>query len=246
MKFLPIICFLFFSLSMFAGLAGAQEITVLTTTWTPYAYEENGQMAGMGTEIVRAVLNDAGIDAQIKRYPWKRAILTARKEKDVLIYPLIRIREREHDFIWVAPIFKARLSLFRLKKKTGIKISSLADGKKYTIGVLRGAAMHQYLLAHGFEDHKQLKINNTNRRSVELLFLDRVDLCAENPLVFKDEAAKLGYSMNDAEEVFVLFENDAYMAFGRGSQTGYVERLRRSIEHLRTAGNIAAIVNQYH
>ncbi|BBO87425.1 substrate-binding periplasmic protein [Desulfosarcina ovata] len=237
---------LFFSIfSIFSNLAAAHDITVLTTIWAPYAYEENGKLTGLSTEIVTAVLDRAGLSAKFYLYPWKRAIVTAADQKDVLIYPLMRIKERENNFIWVAPVFNAEISLYKLKKRTDITITSLDDARKYTIGVLRGAAMHQHLLSHGFVDNQQLRIFGSNRKSVELLFKERIDLIADNPMVVSYEAQKVGFSMTETQKVLHLFENEAYMAFGKGSSEKYVERLKKALEHLRSEGTIETICEKY-
>ena len=225
--------------------AGAWEMSVVTTTWTPFVYEEKGEITGLGTKIVQAVLARAGIKTDIRLYPWKRAIKTAGEEKNVLIYPLIRIGERQQQFVWVAPIFKARMHLYKLGKRKEIIIHSLDDARKYTIGVLRGAAMYLDLLARGFEDETQLVQVASNRKSVELLFMERVDLIAENPLAFHREASALGFFPGKAEAVFQLFEKEAYMAFRKGSSETLVKRLANAMEQLRSDGTIDAIFRQF-
>ncbi|WP_319521945.1 transporter substrate-binding domain-containing protein [uncultured Desulfosarcina sp.] len=226
-------------------LAEAQELTVLTTTWAPYSYEENGNITGLATKIVRAVLKKAEISADINHYPWKRAIITAGDEKNILIYPLIRTPERETNFVWVAPVFNAEICLFRLKKRKDIVLTSLGDAKKYTIGVLRGAAMHQHLLSRGFEDGKQLVVLGSNRKIAELLFRERIDLAADNPLVLSYETKQLGYPIHESEKVLQLFEDEAYMAFGKGSSNDYVNRLKEAFEDLRADGTLEAIYKKY-
>jgi polar amino acid transport system substrate-binding protein len=227
------------------NLARAQDLMILTTTWAPYSYEENGNITGLATEIVRAVLKKAEIGTDIRLYPWKRAIITAKEEKNILIYPLIRTPEREKDFVWAAPIFNAEICLFKLKKRKDIVLTSLGDAKKYTIGVLRGAAMHQHLGSHGFEDRNPLVVLGSNRKIAELLFRERTDLAADNPLVLGYEAGQLGYSIHEAEKVLQLFENEAYMAFGKGSSTAYVTRLKEAFEELRANGTLEVIHEKY-
>jgi polar amino acid transport system substrate-binding protein len=226
-------------------LAEAQNLTVLTTTWAPYSYEGNGNITGLATEIVRAVLKKAEISADIEHYPWKRAIITARDGKNILIYPLIRTPERESHFVWVAPMFNAEICLYKLKKRKDIAITSLDDARTHTIGVLRGAAMHQHLNSHGFKDRRQLDVLGSNRKIAELLFRERIDLAADNPLVFGYETRQLGYPIHEAEKVFQLFEDEAYMAFGKGSSNAHVNRLKEAFEELRTDGTLEAIHEKY-
>lgn len=253
MKFSLIIRFSICAFALLAGQARAGEISVLTTTWIPFAYEENGEAKGLSSEIVRAALDRAKITADIEFNSWNRAIITAKTRKNILIYPLMRIKEREKDFIWVAPIFNAKLSLFKLKKRKDIVIHSLADAKKYRIGVLKGAAMHQHLLSKGFKDNEQLQVFYSNRKSVELLFRERVDLTADNPLVVSYEIKQLNlsrpdiepFSMDKVEEVLPFFESKAYMAFGRESSQEYATRLKAAMESLKADGTLQKIFARY-
>lgn len=237
--------FSFILLSAFPTLAVASNLTILTTLWPPYVTVENGQAAGLATEIIQAVVNQAGIRAKIEIYPWKRAISTVMKQKDILIYPLIRIKLREDAFDWVAPIFTSQICLYKLKKRQDINLAALDDAKKYRTSVLRGAAMHQFLNAEGFIDASQLVILGDNRRSVELLFRERVDLIADDPRVIRYEAEQLGYSIDKAEKVRQLFENEAYMAFGKGSSATYITPIKNAFEQLRIDGTISAILDRH-
>ena len=87
-----------FFLVISAMSAGAQDLAVVSSSWTPFVYEENGKITGLGTDIVNAVLGKAGIKSEITLYPWKRAMKIAQQSENVLIYPIVRIRERESDF----------------------------------------------------------------------------------------------------------------------------------------------------
>ena len=234
-------------------LCRGEELTVLTTVWTPYAYEENGKITGLGTELVRAILNRANFSGQIRISSWNRAIISAKDRKNVLIYPLMRINERENDFTWVCPLFNAELSLFKLAKNKNIVVNNLSDAKNYTIGVLKGAAMHRFLLSNGFEDNRQLQIFYANRKSIELLFRGRIDLVADNPLVVSYEVKQLArsgikditFSTDQLQELVPLTRKKAYLAFGKDSSPQFVDRLRKAWTELEADGTSARISAKY-
>lgn len=239
------ICVLLFVFSIFAHSAGAQDITVVSTSWIPFVYEENNEITGVATKIAKAILKKAGIRAEINLYPWKRSMKMAEEKKNVIIYPIIRIKEREPRFIWAVPMFSVKICLYKLKKRTDIVIDSLEDAKRYSIGVIREAAMHQMLRGQGFEDGKQLKEMDSNEQNVRLFFRGRTDLIAENPLVMAYEAKKFNLPVSEAEKVHLLFEHEAYMAFGKQSSGKSAERLKAAFEQLRSDGTIEAILDEY-
>ncbi|MDP6688032.1 MAG: transporter substrate-binding domain-containing protein [Alphaproteobacteria bacterium] len=74
------------------------RVAVVTETWKPYSYEENGIVKGSATKIVRAVLERAGIDYSIQVYPWARAYKTALNRESVVLFAVVRTEEREKLF----------------------------------------------------------------------------------------------------------------------------------------------------
>lgn len=122
MKYLWVVALMYFSI--FAQTAGAQGLAVVTAVWPPYVYEEDQKIAGMATEIVRAVLDNSGIKAEISVYPWKRATTMAKDQLNTMIYPIFRNEERDPHFIWAVPMFNARVSLHKLKKRKDLVINS--------------------------------------------------------------------------------------------------------------------------
>ena len=244
----------FFLIFFWAFLpARSEDVTVLTTTWIPYVYEEDGELTGLSTEIVRETLKEAGFQGNFRSGSWNRAIIQAKTRRSVLIYPLMRITDRENDFLWAVPIFNAKLSLFKLARNEKVKVRALDDAGQYTIGVLKGAAMHRFLLSRGFEDNRQLQIFYTNRKSVELLFRSRLDLVADNPLVVYWEAKQLAgsgisevsFDRSLLEEVLTLTQSPAYLALGKGSSPEYVTRLQKAFQALKDRGDIQMILSRY-
>ena len=89
------------------GRAEQPTFQIMTADFPPYVYEEDGQMKGLATEFVQAVLEDLEMEADITLYPWKRAYDIATKEKNVLIYTLARIPAREGKFHFIGEVVPA-------------------------------------------------------------------------------------------------------------------------------------------
>ena len=120
------------------GVAGSEEIHVCTENWPPYYYEINGEIKGISTAIVKAVLKEAGLNYTINVYPWARAYDMALNDKNVLIYTIARTPEREKLFKWVGEITPAdSIIAYKLKKRGDIIVKTVQDLKKYKIGVVK-------------------------------------------------------------------------------------------------------------
>lgn len=61
---------------LFGPLARAEPYRVITEEWAPYNYLENGQITGMATEVVRAIMNLTGDDFEVVLQPSMRATHT--------------------------------------------------------------------------------------------------------------------------------------------------------------------------
>jgi len=85
-------------------LLGAEKITVLTEQYYPYTYTESGrddgEIVGLATELVAAVLEEARLDYQISIMPWARVVRAAETTPNVLVYSMVRPPEREDQFHW--------------------------------------------------------------------------------------------------------------------------------------------------
>ena len=82
------------ALSFLALEAQAEEINkptyfvyVVTENFPPYNYvDENREVVGYATEIVRKCLSKAGIEYEIEVLPWARAFKSAKTPKNYLLY----------------------------------------------------------------------------------------------------------------------------------------------------------------
>lgn len=80
------------------------EIRIVTEELPPYNMTQDGQITGMSTEVVQAVLKEVGMSAPIQSMPWARAYDIALNSENTLIYSITRTRQRENLFKWVGDI----------------------------------------------------------------------------------------------------------------------------------------------
>lgn len=242
MKF---IFFIFTSFYILATHVTAGDLQVLTATWAPYNMEENGKLTGIGTEIVQATLEKAGIKADVKLYPWARTYKLAVKSPDTMVYTIIKLPEREALFKWVGPIVPIKSVLHKLKQRSDIKLNSLEDARKYITSTTRNAAGHQFLLEKGFLNQKHIFAHNTNEESVRVLFRGMADLESSVDLNFMYVTKKQGYSYNDVEQAWLLFENEGYIAFSLSTSDAIVNRVQTAFEQIKKAGIVDAVYEKY-
>ena len=225
------------------------EIRVVTESWPPYTYEENGKNQGVVTEIVEATLKRSGLDYSIKIYPWARSYDMATGEENVLLYPIVRLPNRENMFKWILIDGLAiNMSLFRPKYRTDIAVQSLEDARPYRIGVTRDTSTHHFLLSKGFiegtnlfpvncEEQNYLKSTPKNMR---------IDFSTGDELSIAYMLREMGLPSDYWVAQTPLFHENLYMAFGLKTSDEVVEKVRAAFREIKDEGVLAAIVDKYY
>ncbi len=67
------------------SLIYANQLQVVTEEFPPFNYTENGKITGFSTEVVEAILKEAGIEGKPRSYPWARSYKKALNEKNYIL-----------------------------------------------------------------------------------------------------------------------------------------------------------------
>jgi len=231
-----------------AVVASGEDIRVVTESWPPYTYSENGEIKGVVTEIVEAALKRSGLDYSIEIYPWARAYDIAKSNENVLIYSIVKLPSRERLFKWVhIDGLRTDMYLFRPRHRTDITAHTLAEARQYRVGVTRETSTHHFLLSRGFVEGANLfpvncEEQNFLKSSPET---NRIDFTTGDrlSLVHWLKGANLPTDYWVAQ--VPLFREDFHMAFGARTPDAIVERVRRALREVKETGELAAIVDRY-
>jgi polar amino acid transport system substrate-binding protein len=234
-----------------ASQAGANQpdLLVVTEDWPPYSYAgDNGEIQGLGTEVVKAVLHQAGLSAKIQIYPWARSLLLARNKPGTLIYSLARSKEREAQFIWIGELVPRNDWFFRAAGHRSIAPTSLAEVKhcgsvclvnkdivEDDLQRLGFVAQKHYITTARFTDCMKMVQNG----SVQLLVSSPVDLAWElktHPDIHSGFEPVLPLPSSGSEPL--------YLAASKGTSPEIVLRLRSAFRSLQKSGQIEQIRRQ--
>lgn len=233
---------------MQATVAFSGSIKVVTEEWPPYTQSIGGEVGGVVTEIVRATLERADLDYSLEVYPWARAYDMARTQKNVLIYSIFKLPVREPHFKWIKiEGLSIDMHLFSPKHRTDIALSSLAEAKKYRIGVTRETSTHHFLLSQGFEDGVNLFPVNCEQQN-ELKSsesVSRIDLTTGDRLSLAHWLNQSGQPSDYWVPRVPLFDEDFYMAFGNQTPDEVVEAVQKAFREIQEEGQLDAIVDKY-
>ncbi len=221
-------------LILLPSILTAQNLKIVTEELYPFNYTENGHVSGYSTEIVLALLNITGYSGNIEVMPWKRSYNIALTEPNVLIYTITRNKERENLFKWVGPIASREISLFRLRSRSDIKVKTLADAKRYSIGSLMGSAVSNQLIKEGFIAGSNIFPLTDETRNIKKLLHGHIDLILINDWAMVGNSRRLGINMNQFEKVLEIDSSKSYyLAFSRQTPDSTVELFQQALMELQ-------------
>ena len=239
-------------LSFFIAILGIENgyattgksITIVTEEFPPYNYTLDGQAVGLFTDVVKAVLDELELDISIDFYPWARSYNTALADKNVLIFSIARIPERENLFHWVGEIAPYRTSLYKLKRNKDVSVEKIEDAKAYRIGVSREDVIQSYLENQGFTN---LEVANQDALNIKKLLGNRISLLAYDEASFVHQIKESELDLSDFERVFRLDDltGSLYMAFSRDTDLHTVEQFRSALQRITKNGILDKIQARY-
>lgn len=222
------------------------KITILTEQSYPLSYTKNrqddGEVIGVGTLLVKAVMEKAGLDYDIAIVPWVRAMHTINNVENVMVYSMIRTPARESKFHWVGKIISVKYALYGLKRNLKTLPTTLMEAKHVSIGVNRGGIRHHYLRDNGFDN---LVLIDSYERILKMVERGRIDLFPFSQFGMVTFAGRYGFASDHFVPVVQLedMSNSMYMVLGKKTNKQLVKRISSAYTQLKDSGKVSEIIS---
>lgn len=223
----------------------ADAYRVVTEEWAPYNYVENGELTGLTTEIVRAIMAITGDDFTIQVLPSMRATYQLEHNPKTIMYSLFRTAEREARYKWVGPIAEESIYPYQLADSAQ-PINALEQLMRAPQITTRHAGLvPSTLLDLGFNN-----LDNSASASEQLY---RMLLAGHTDIIIGDSPAGVAYYSSKLDIApgtlrqipLELLRSSLYIAFSRDSDDAVVDRWSKALEQLRNSGELARIRHIY-
>ncbi|GGJ98385.1 hypothetical protein GCM10009304_25370 [Pseudomonas matsuisoli] len=229
--------------------ATAESIRVVTEELPPYNMTVNGRLTGLSTEIVQALLEEAGVEASIQSMPWARAYDIALNDANVMIYSITPTPEREPLFKWVGVVASSRWALYS-NGTSDIQLRTLEDARRYQIATVKQDVGEQFLIANGFQTGSGLQSSTRYELNYQKLQQGRVDLWISNELnaAYLARAAQdnPALTLRQVLQIPKLGGADGLkIAFSRRTPDETVEHFRKALQRLHDNGVFDAITEKW-
>jgi polar amino acid transport system substrate-binding protein len=225
----------------------AATIRVLTEHLPPYQIDLRGEASGFATDLVRQTFKDAGVNYRIEFQSWSRAYQLALRDANTCIYSISKSEERQPLFHWIGELSYNTTAIYAMADRKDIVLQSLEQAKDYVIAVTKDDITHHYLLAHGFVEGKNLYVLENVASMLNVLSGRRrgIDLVILNDTILKYRAVESGLTFAEFNKLLVLpdLPLDFNLACNLKTPTDTVEKLRTSLQNIKTDGRFDKIVS---
>ncbi len=230
--------------ALWASGVFAQNLSAYTEQWPPYNFEENGDVKGIATDMLRAVCAQARVNCTVQLVPWARAYKIVRYSENTILYTTARKASREKEFLWVGPILPRSTWVYT---RTG-NDKALAAGRDFThlrFGIVRDEAAQQDLLNAGVPAGA-LQEDNSNANVLRLLLGNAVDAMVDTEVSMAWNLKTAGLPATTVTKFAKLSEDGAYyFALNLKTNPDTVARLQTALEKLQRQGTVEAIIRRY-
>ncbi len=219
----------------------AQHLTLATEEYPPYNMSDGkGQVGGISTLIVKALLAEAALEHDVAVYPWSRAISMARVQPNTCVYSMSRTPEREAHYKWIGPLVYNDWALFALSDASPAarptKLDELIDAR---IGSYQGDAIVSYLQARGH----RVDVAQSDDVNPKKLQMGRIDYWATGRLIGQYRLQQQG--IQGIVPVLNFKRSDMYLACNAQMADELVKRLNATLLNLDKQGVIKKIYAEF-
>lgn len=225
-------------------VVGAEEYQIVTEEWAPYNYQENHQLTGMTTEIVRAIMALTGDEFEVVLQPSMRATQVLKTRPKTIMYSLFRTPEREPLYKWVGPIVEESIYPYQLASTPPV------NSLEQLLGAPQITTRHAGLLP---EKLKSLGFKNLEKSATESKLLYRMLLARRTDIIVGDTDAGVAYYSHQLnippgtlrKIPIELYRSSLYIVFSPDSDDKQVAAWANALEQLRQSGELRRIQNRY-
>ena len=225
--------------------AFAEKLIIgIDQSFQPFSYvTEEGEFVGLYVEIVSGALDAAGMEYELRGYPWKRLVLNTDLAELDLAMPFRHKAERFEKYHMIGPFTRTgSRTFFYGRQDSQITWQNLRDLKGHLIGMIDGFAYPDKVET---SDHLDFyKVNGSTQKLAFMLHLQRIDLLVSDETVFWDAVrrSELDHAFKPIGQPLETVSR--YVAMPR-SKTELAVRVRAAMDQFQQSDSYRQILTKY-
>lgn len=233
------------------SLVQGQSLKVRVANYPPQYYKDNnGEWTGIDVELVKAIIQEAGMSVEFVEMPWSRALTSIKNGEIDIMCNVSKTDERSEFMQWLGPERFTQMVLIIHKNDKSLKISTLDDvvasvkktGKK--IAALQNAF---------YGDGMKQRINNDVQFADAFVFVPESQqflpmLEKGRVLGFIEERSNMMYKIRHDEKYkdfyihsFIFHKEPVYLGISKKMPDNIFEKLKKAFTKLESRGALEKI-----
>lgn len=225
-----------------------ESLKLAVDVWLPYENIGNEDTPGFSTEVVTSVLQNMGIEWDLKEYSWARALKEVFEGRRDALFTAFWTEERaRYCHFPDEPLAKERWVFFvRRKDAQQLRFASYDEIKDRRIGVLRGASVTEEFWEF-VRSHRNYEEVTTDRLNFKKLLAGRIDYVVTS----YSNGVELGKQMAISDQIDflrspVITEDNLYIIFSKKSVSPeFVNSFSRALTSFKSSDRYRAIHDKY-
>jgi polar amino acid transport system substrate-binding protein len=194
--------------------AHGETLRIVTDSWAPYAYEENGSAQGIDYDITALIFERLGIQVQWQFLPWKRCLAMLDQGQADGILDIFQTNERDASLFYARePLSQVQWVFYQANSRPH-PVHSMADLKGLTVGITAG-------YDYGDEFDQAQGVTRESGPSQEANFgklaKARIDLLITDRRVGEYTVKRLGLEQRVSPLPLEIGSNPQFLAVRRGA-----------------------------
>ena len=220
------------------AVSSTPPLSLVTEEYPPYNMSgSKGEIGGISSRILQALLTEAKLDYTVAIYPWARAIAMARTQAMTCVYSMSRTPERESLYQWVGPLVFNDWTLFA--RSGTARPARLQDAAQAHIGSYRGDAIVPYLQERGH----LVDVSSSDDLNPRKLLAGRIDFWATGRLIGLYRLQQQGLA--GIEPVLNFNRSEMYLACHKDMPDALIRQLNQGLQALDKRGVIRKIYSDF-
>ncbi len=218
-------------------------IQIMTVIEPPASYiNSHGELSGYATELVQALQKQAQDRTEIQIMPESRALLTATRQPNLLLFGFSRTMDREQKYHWIMPLLRKRWVIY-VHKDSPLQISNLDELRNLdSIGVVRGDVREEWLTAQGFTN---LHSSTSHAQNLARLRSGRLTAIAYEPQGMQYLLKETGHPLDEFKPVHHFHNSEVWLLMSLQTKSSEVQRWQLAAEQLKLTGQLQAIAERW-
>jgi polar amino acid transport system substrate-binding protein len=193
------------------------------------------------TRLLAALMAEAGLQYQLRVYPWARIQQGLDNDPNVLAYPVTRTVSREQRWLWVGEIQPLRYYLYGRRDHAERLPRSLDQARELRVGTIQGDVIDSYLASKNFT--RLVHMTDVSRAPL-MLMRDRFELFAMGAHRIPEYAELHGFDIDSLIPAVPLSDISTalFFALSRNSAPELLARLSAAYQTIVADGTFTRIM----